>query len=159
PIDLDVARGIEREFRVSLAAAALRVAELTSEAVAVVFSRGGVVRWARSSPSLAWSIDRGRRLSAFTVASDYARRGAVDDRAQPIPIDAWFDRGGDLDLIEHSTAIEALGGVLTLLWIPDDVAARAGLSDERTPHDLSALQWRLLLESELERGFARNPRA
>jgi Zn-dependent peptidase ImmA (M78 family) len=154
PVNLHVAHAIERDFRVSLAAAALRVAELSSEAVASVYSKRGEVRWARSSASLPWQIARGRRLGRTSVAIDYFRKGAIDPRAQPIPIDAWFDRDTDLDLIEHSVAIPDLGGVLTLLWIPQDIAERTGLSEERPADDLSARQWRDVVEAELEAAFA-----
>jgi hypothetical protein len=88
------------------------------------------------------------------VAVDYFRKGALDDRAQPIPVSAWFDHDTDLDLVEHSAAIPALGAVITMLWIPQRVAERIGLIEGAKDEELSAVQWRTLLDAELERAFA-----
>ncbi len=134
PLDLDVARAIADEYRVSVIAAALRVVELTDERAAVVYSERGAIRWARSSAALPWQLPRGQRLDRGTVAADYFRGRALDERAQPIAIGAWFasERVGEAELVEHSMALDGLRAVMTLLWIPEVVAAGLRLDDSQS---------------------------
>ena len=69
-----------------------------------------------------------------TVASDAFRGRAVDERAQPIPIAAWFSHcyDGDAELVEHTIALEAPRATLSLLWIPELAARGLSLDGEST---------------------------
>ncbi|MCE9575020.1 MAG: ImmA/IrrE family metallo-endopeptidase [Deltaproteobacteria bacterium] len=126
PLDLAIAHGIAQDFRVTVVAAARRVVELTSERATMVYAERGAIRWARSSPALPWELTRGQRLHPASVAADYFRAGMLDERAQAIPVGAWFpeDRAGDAELVEHSLVLADPPAVLSLLWIPEAAAAR-----------------------------------
>jgi len=133
PLSLDVAAAIAAMFSTSLVASAVRLAELTSERCAVVYSERGLVSWSSRSASFRPWIERGAPLDPETVAYDLARgrRGRYDDGAQLVAADAWFEtpgRGGDL--VEHSVIIPETGGVLTLLWVPEAESWRLGLRDD-----------------------------
>jgi len=133
PLSLDIAAAIAALFRTSLVASAVRLAELTSERCAVVYSEAGAVRWAKRSASFAPWIERGTPLDPESVAYDLARgrRRRYDDGAQLVTADAWFEtpgRGGDV--VEHSVLVPETGGVLTLLWVPDAEAWRLGMGDD-----------------------------
>jgi len=127
PLDLRVAQAIADRFQTSILAAALRVAELTSERCAVIFSEAGRVRWSFSSPSLPWTVPRGQPLDPATVAYDYFRRGQLDPEAQPVDVGAWFETNSDADVVEHSAAMESLRATLSLIWIPESTSERLGL--------------------------------
>jgi len=133
PLSLDVAAAIAGLFRTSLVASAVRLAELTSERCAVVYSEGGAVRWSSRSATFGPWIERGTPLDPDTVAYDLARgrRRRYDDGPQLVTADAWFEtpgRGGDV--VEHSVIVPETGGVLTLLWVPEAEAWRLGWHDD-----------------------------
>lgn len=133
PLSLDVAAAIADAFGTSIMASALRIAELTSERCAIVYSEAGVVRWSARSSTFSAYVERGAPLDRDTVAFDLARgaRRAYDDGPQPIAADAWIDtpgRGGDL--VEHSAIVPETGGVLSLLWVPERESWRLGMRDD-----------------------------
>ncbi len=127
PVCLAPVRGIAQDFRTSLSASAIRFAELTSERCAAIYSERGAVSWAVPSPTFATTIARGARLDRASVAHDYFRTGAIDDRPQAVPAEAWIDDSSDVEIVEHSAALPDLGAVITLLWVPESVAPRLGM--------------------------------
>lgn len=124
PVDLEIARGIARDFRVSVLAAARRFVELTSERCALVFASGGVVRWVVRSPTFHPFIANGRRVDPDSLAHD-VMRGKVDDRPQDVPASSWLDMSDDggTEIVEHAAPIPEAGAVASLLWIPERRAA------------------------------------
>ena len=125
PVSLEPARAIACEFKVSLMAAALRFVELTSERCALVFARDRRVVWACRSDSFAPVIERGRRLDAQSVAVDWFGKQRVSDGCQPVPGDAWIDHraAADVEVWEEAAPVPAMDGVMSLVWIPESVAA------------------------------------
>ena len=128
PVSLEPAWQIARTYRVSILAAAIRFAELSSERCAAVFCEGNAVKWVVASPTFTRGIERGTRLDPQSAAHDFFATGRLDERAQPVPASAWFATSRDVDIIEHSIAHTALGTTLTMLWVPDAVAPRLGMA-------------------------------
>jgi Zn-dependent peptidase ImmA (M78 family) len=128
PVDLEVPWQISREFGVSILAATRRFTELASERCAAVFSAGGYVQWCSASDTFTREIDRGRRIEPESVAWNFFQTGKIDARAQRVPADAWLTTSAGIDIYEHSIASEEHGTVLSLLWIPEDVAGALGMS-------------------------------
>ena len=124
PVSMDVPRRIAREYNVSILASAIQFAELSPERCAAVLSARREVVWSAPSPTFVRDIPRGRRLDPESVAWDFFVTGAIDDRAQPVPADAWFDTTVEVDIVEHSIASPEHGTVLSLVWIPEHSAAR-----------------------------------
>lgn len=127
PVSLDVPVRIAREFDVSILASAIRFTELTSERCAAVFSRAGVVEWASESPTFGHRIAKGTLLARESVAWDFHATGQLDEREQQVPARAWLDTSRDVDLVEHSICSREHRTVLSLLWVPETVAASVGM--------------------------------
>ncbi len=127
PVSLEPVRAIARDFRTSMGASAIRFAELTSERCAAVYSERGVVSWAVPSPTFTAMITRGVPLDRGSLAHDYFRKGTIDDAPQEVPAEAWLDGARDVEIVEHSQGLPDLGGVITLLWVPEAVSARLGM--------------------------------
>lgn len=127
PVDLDVPWQIVREFSVSILAAARRFTELSPERCAAVFSARRQVMWVAQSTTFTREIERGRGLDPDSVAWDFFQSGKIDDRAQPVPADAWFGTSADVEIIEHSIASEEHATVLSMLWIPEHAAGPLGM--------------------------------
>lgn len=125
PVSLAPARAIADEFAVSLMAAALRFVELTSERCALVFARERRVVWAARSGTFAPFIARGRRLDRASLADDWFTHGRVRDACEEVPADAWLDHdaASDREIHEHAAGVPELNGVMSLLWIPESIAA------------------------------------
>lgn len=128
PVSLTVPFQVSREFDVSILTAAIRFAELTSERVVAVLSRNGVVEWAAESPTFTRKIKKGTRLMRESIAWDFYATGRLDDREQPVPACAWLDTTADVDIIEHSICSSEHRTVLSLVWVPEAVAARVGMA-------------------------------
>ncbi len=124
PVCLDIPWRIAKDYDVSILSAAIRFAELTSERCAAVFSRGNEVVWAARSATFAARIPRRKLLDRQSVAWDFFAGRRLDDRAQFVPADAWLDTTESVDIVEHSLASHEHGTVLSLLWVPEVVAAR-----------------------------------
>ena len=73
------------------------------------------------------TIARGKRVDPTSVAWDFYERGAIDDRAQPVPADAWLATSAEVDIFEHSIASREHSTVLSLLWVPENAAMRLGM--------------------------------
>jgi Zn-dependent peptidase ImmA (M78 family) len=128
PVSLETAWRIAREFNMSILAAAIRFTELSPERCAAVFCSRRHVAWVAPSETFTREIERGRRLERDSIAWDFYERGSLDDRAQPVPADAWFHTAADVDIIEHATASAEFGTVLSMLWIPENAAVRLGMA-------------------------------
>lgn len=127
PVSLDVAWRIARDFRVSILASARRFAELSPERCAAVFTARRKVVWVTQSATFTREIERGRRVDPDSMAWEFYERGELEDRARPVPADAWLETSVEVDIVEHATASHEFGTVLSLVWIPDHIAARLGM--------------------------------
>ena len=121
---LDEPYAISKEYTVPLCAGAIRFAEITPERCCAVYSERGKVVWAVPSATFTAKIERGTRLDRASVAWDYHHRKKIDDRAQPIAADAWIRTDVDVEIVEHSAVAPGAGGVITMLWVPEPVAAK-----------------------------------
>jgi hypothetical protein len=124
PVSMAIPRQIARDYKVSILAAAIQFAELSTERCAAVFSARREVLWTASSATFASEIPRGKRIDPHSVAWDFFVNGALDDAAQPVPADAWLATSIEVDIVEHSIASPQHGTVLSLLWIPERSASR-----------------------------------
>jgi hypothetical protein len=125
PVSLDVPWQIAREYDVPLQTGAIRFTELSSERCAVVLSKSGGV--GLSEPKFTREIEEGWRLHPDSVAWDSHARGKLDERAQPVPGNAWLATSATVDIIEHSIVLAEHGTVLSMLWAPEAVAPRLGM--------------------------------
>lgn len=123
PVSLDVAWRIARTFGMSILASAIRVVELSHEHCAAVFCAHRRVMWAAESASLSARVNRKRELNNDSVARRFWESGAVDDVARQVPASAWFETSADVRILEHATASVEFRTVLSMLWIPGNVAA------------------------------------
>jgi len=128
PVSLDVPFQIANEYEVSILTSAIRFIELTSERCAAVFSKNGIVEWAARSPTFTRTIKKGTRLLRDSVAWDFHACGRLDDRVQPVPARAWIEAKHGADIIEHSICSSEHRTVLSLLWVPQAVAAHVGMA-------------------------------
>jgi hypothetical protein len=124
PVSMDIPRQIARDYNVSILASAIQFAELSPERCAAVFSARREVVWSAPSPTFTRDIPRGKKIDPESIAWDFFACGRLDDRAQPVPADAWLDTSVEVDIVEHSIASPEHGTVLSLLWIPEHSAAR-----------------------------------
>lgn len=127
PVDLGVPWEIARDFSVSILASARRFAELSSERCIAVFSAKGVVQWRHPSATFTRDVPPGKRLDRDSVAYDFFVKGVLDDRPQPIPACAWLETSAEVEIIEHSICSREHKTVLSLLWVPERVAAPLGM--------------------------------
>lgn len=124
PVSMEIPRQIARDYNVSILASAIQFAELSPERCAAVFSARREVVWSAPSPTFTRDIPRGKKIDPESIAWDFFACGRLDDRAQPVPADAWLDTSVEVDIVEHSIASPEHGTVLSLLWIPEHSAAR-----------------------------------
>lgn len=130
--DFEIVESIARLCRTSITASAVRLVELSTFQIAVVWSVGGRVTWYRPSHELRRAIRVGP-LSAGTLAASCARDGVTVDGGGRVPASAWCYEAGlrpDATVIEWSRAMPRYGGVLTLLYAPDFLEARTGYEEE-----------------------------
>lgn len=120
-VDLDVPRQISARFDVSLLASSIRFTELASERCAAVFSRGGRIQWVRTSAALVEPIPQ-RTLARTSLAYSYFERGELEDKPTAVPAGAWFDTSAQVDIVEHSTCSAEFATVLSMLWVPPEIA-------------------------------------
>jgi hypothetical protein len=124
-MSLDVSRQIAAQFRVSILASAIRVAELATSPCAAVLSDRGVVRWSAASATFPYRIDRGWRVARPAPAGEFFATGAMVETPQPVPATVWTATTSRTPalLMEHSTGSAQLGTVLSMLWSPDPDSA------------------------------------
>ncbi len=111
-------RSLAERFETSLTATGLRFVECTPEPCAVTYSEAKRIKWWRKNDAFAFSLRSSEALSPDSYAFDVASGRPVEDRMQLTDGAAWSDssRAEDVDLHEHSIALPARDGVLTLLW-------------------------------------------
>lgn len=128
-VGLPAVQIIAESFIVSLTSAAIRFADLTDEAVAVLVSRDGVVEWAARSDAL-WRHSWARA----SLKKEWAPRGAATRRLCLDPqrlstgeserdaqlLCEWFDAAPtSVEVREDAVGLGAYGRVLTVLHVPD----------------------------------------
>jgi len=125
PVDLDAVRPIERVFRASRVMSAMRFAELSPEACAVVYSKGGRVVWMKPSRGFPSHLREGTPVGTSSLAGTYFASGKLHDGPHPQYASNWFPTSTRIaaksELIEHAAVIPepGWGGVLSMLWLPD----------------------------------------
>ena len=115
------------EYRVSLQAATIRVAELTTETCCVVYVEGNRVRWARPSirfERLDDGIWKGRKPNELTLASKHIA-GEECPPMQTVDATAWVQTSDAMrqHIIEFCWSMPSDGASLSLLWLRDSAAA------------------------------------
>jgi hypothetical protein len=128
PLDLEVPMKIARDFDVSILTAAIRCTELTNQPCGAAFSVRGVVKWFARSASLGKCIQHGRLLRPGSLACRYFVDGTLDEGPHNVPAGAWFDTHSMVDIVEHAICSPQHGTVLSMLWIPEDVAPKLGVA-------------------------------
>jgi Zn-dependent peptidase ImmA (M78 family) len=125
---------------VSPEAGAIRIAELTGRACAVVISHGAKILVAAPGPRFVEAFGMvlvpGRPIDRRSVASRYLAGEAVPQRPEMVPSAAWLDVRGEPPLLEHSLPGTVPGTVLTMLWAPHRDADRKHRQrwDRAAPH-------------------------
>jgi Zn-dependent peptidase ImmA (M78 family) len=119
PMTLDPAMLLARACGVSLEASAIRIAELTSRACAVVASNRDGILWVAPSFRFAEAFGAvlvpGNALNGRTIAARYLRGENVSRLAQLVACAAWLGSAGP-PLLEHTCRASRPGTVLTMLW-------------------------------------------
>jgi hypothetical protein len=125
PVDFDAIEKIAADFAVSVVAAAIRFAELTSRACALLYEEHGEVRWVVMSRSLALGFGGGGRkvFGRGTSLSRLTSR-ASDNNAGT----CWAYRQGTL--CEQTRRLDYVDGSLALLWLPGSASTSQVLEDE-----------------------------
>jgi Zn-dependent peptidase ImmA (M78 family) len=121
--NLEVVSTLSNEFAVSYTAAAIRFAKLCPERCAAVFCQKNRVTWAAVGPDFGYGIRRDIKLSTYTLASDYFRKGEVGRAQETVQADAWIESRrlrDDHVLKEHCRAIPSIEATLSLLWVQPD---------------------------------------
>lgn len=122
---LSIVAGLADKYMTSLTATARRYVEFCDDAVAVVFSRGGFIRWFQGSPEFMdcrFFIDPRTRLSKQTFAGGYFNGAALPTAPRSVFAENWLDKAHPrATIIEHSRAMPSYDAVLSLLWIKDDI--------------------------------------
>jgi hypothetical protein len=120
-VDLEVPRKIAADYNVSVLASSIRFTELTGERCAAVFSAGGRVQWARTSAALTHSVPQ-RPLAPSSLAYSFFDRGALAEDPGHVPAEAWFETAAQVQIREHSMCSQELRTVLSILWVPPEIA-------------------------------------
>lgn len=110
---------LARTFQMSRTATAIRFLDLADRAMAIVFSVGGRIKWARRNPHVPMPVKLLDQITYDTVAYDVAR-GAASPGPTEVSAAAWFS---DYHAAKHSVledSDDAAGGVLTLLSWPNE---------------------------------------
>lgn len=125
PSLVDIQR-VADQFNTSLTATALRYTQFCQEAVAIVFSQNNIVKWFRRSEEfekLGAFVEVRSRLDPESVAYSIYRGGGTD-KIKKVFVASWLSEGNyrpDATIFEQSWAIPSSDGILTLLWIDDDI--------------------------------------
>jgi Zn-dependent peptidase ImmA (M78 family) len=141
PMTLEPAMLLARACGVSLEASAIRIAELTSRACAVVASNRDGILWVAPSSrfveAFGASLAPGNPLSDRTIAAHHLKGENVSRRSQLVPCAAWLGSAGR-PLFEHTCRAARPGTVLTMLWAPHRDAherrPRVARTERSMPH-------------------------
>jgi hypothetical protein len=122
--DLEGVRSLADRFAVSLTAAAIRMAELSEEAIAVVVSSGTIIEYCVISKVLE-NIPRLRRpardeaLSRCTATYRLNKRVQQGDGCTRLSdagtLDDWFEGMPDIEVTEEALSLGSYGKTLTLI--------------------------------------------
>ena len=107
----------------SLTATLVRYVRMSSFAVAMVRSEGGVVKWAIPSNEFTAAIKRGR-LDSDTFASDATAGRSVPADLDHVSATAWLYDDSVIEgsrIYEASVAMPRYGAVVTLLYMRDQI--------------------------------------
>lgn len=111
----------------SLTATALRYTQFCDDAIAVVFSQNNIIRWFRGSKEfreLGAFVDVKTRLDPDSTAFA-VYRGGGSSRQKRVRLSSWLAEGNykqNPTIVEQSWAMPNYDGVLTLLWLDDDIS-------------------------------------
>ena len=78
----------------------------------------------RGAADSRWNLPKGKPLPRGSFAYECARSVDVDDRPQELDAGIWFDTTEKVEIVEHSAPVSEAGGVITLLWVPENAATR-----------------------------------
>ena len=139
---------VARACDTSLTASAYRHAELSSFRVAVVWSKGGRIRWHKGSEEFYRWVRKGA-LDPASFAYDAFQGLPVPDSLEKVPASAWLFEKGLLEgaqILEHSRYLRAYDAVLTWLAIPEriedwDEAERDALGLDPDEFTLNRKRW------------------
>jgi hypothetical protein len=118
---LELPHWIATTYTTTLAASAIRFAELTPKRCAAVYSKAGKIVWAVPSQTFGIELPRGTRLDPRSMAAGYHASGELDERTCTLAGDAWF--ATTEEVLEHSVVAPETDGVITLLWVPEPAIA------------------------------------
>jgi hypothetical protein len=143
---------LANEFRTSMSAAAIRYSSITSEPVAMLISRDGVIEWTAISPALwehRWArvtmkkewAPRGSGTRRLSLAPDRVRQGQAD--SDSMLLCEWFQGAPpSVHVIEEAIGLGLFGRVLTVL-IPQDLTdPESDDEGEQDPDDGRTHDWR-----------------
>ncbi len=112
------------QFGTSVLATAFQYANYTAEQVALVFSAGETIQWAKPSKSFTYRI-RGGQLSADSAAGECIAGKAPDSgRMVATPAYAWltqFEYDNKPDIMEDSRYLAYYDRTVSLLWLREDL--------------------------------------
>lgn len=112
-------------FHTSLTASGFRFAAVTSYSVALVWSQGGQVRWAKRSEEFKQWLRLHETVDTRTCAADLFKGKEVPPGLHPVPADAWLESAGtDWTLLEESRLLPGYSAVLTVLWAREPLPER-----------------------------------
>jgi hypothetical protein len=133
---------IARACDTSLTASAFRLCELSSFRVSVVWSEALRVRWYKPSGEFGRWVRKGD-VSRDSFAFDALEGRPVPTAFESVPASAWlFEKGlkPDARILEHSVPMPSYDGVLTLLFIPEEIEDRSdseSLVEELDPEEFT----------------------
>lgn len=124
---LDLVASLADKYSTSLTATARRYAAFSDDAVAVVFSRDGFVRWFHGSQDFmdgGLFIDPKTRLSGQTFAGGYFKGTPPPAEPRLVLAENWLrlrNATPHATIIEHSRPMPSYNAVLSLLWVKGDI--------------------------------------
>ena len=143
---------LANEFQTSMSAAAIRYSTATSDPVAVIISRAGVVEWTSISPALwdhQWArlrlkgewAPRGSGTSRLSSAATRVLQGDLD--GDSMLLCEWFPGAPEaVDVIEEAVGLGTFGRVLTVLMPQDLSEIESDDDDQAEPDDGRTHDWR-----------------
>jgi Zn-dependent peptidase ImmA (M78 family) len=113
------------DFSTSVMATAFQYVSYTIEQVALVVSKGGVIKWSVRSKDF-WPLVRMGSLSADSAAGEmFAGKSTDTKKMVRTPAYAWlprFENDSERDLKEDSRFLEWYDCIVTLLWLEEDLS-------------------------------------
>ncbi|MCX5785838.1 MAG: ImmA/IrrE family metallo-endopeptidase [Elusimicrobia bacterium] len=116
----DMFREITEKFQTSLTASLIRYATLTSDRVAVIFSKDQSIKWVQASDNFGYYIEIGARLNSRTHAVDFFNGSDLSKKFENIEAFAWInDRKirSDAFVKELSISMPRYNSVISVVWL------------------------------------------